>query len=219
MSEKFLVLATGNKGKVLEFQTLLAPGNFTLLTPKDIGFDSDIDETGTTFEANALIKADALANHMVAQGLPLYPVLSDDSGIIVDALGGAPGIYSARYAQDEMEINPEKEPIRPDIANRRKLLRELKVSELKAAEMKARAARFYCVLCYLSPGKGPQFFSGTCEGKVAEEESGSGGFGYDPIFIPEGYGKTFGELAEEVKDQLSHRAKAVGKFLEADHSS
>lgn len=194
-STRPLVLATGNRGKVLEFQSILAPAGFTLLTPNDIGFTDHVEETGDTFIQNALIKAKALVAHTG------YPVLADDSGLEVDAMGGAPGVYSARYAETSLD-----KAIPQAKANRNKLMQEM-------AGQSNRSARFRCVLCYLSPGLEPAFFFGVCEGEIAQYESGKGGFGYDPIFIPKGYEKTFGELSQVLKDQMSHRGLAASQFL------
>lgn len=195
-----LVLATSNKGKVLEFKSLLLPGGFNLLTSEEIGFNSEVDETGTTFEANALIKAEAL------RLFTAHPILSDDSGLGVDALGGAPGIYSARYSFGD-ELRDSTGTLLPiAAANRKKLLSAM-------GGITHRKARFHCVLCYLAPNEKPVFFASTCEGKIAEQEFGDGGFGYDPLFIPNGYEKTFAELSDQVKDELSHRGKATQLFL------
>lgn len=200
-----LVLATGNKGKVAEFQALLGPAGFTLLTPADIGFHGDVEETGTTFVENALLKAQALA------GLTSHPILSDDSGLEVEALGGAPGLYSARY--NTLESGPQGpwlddqgKPLPQAAANRAKLL--------KAMEGVAdRRARFRCVLCHLVPGGQPAFFEGVCAGEVIREARGGGGFGYDPVIVPEGHTRTFAELPGEIKDAISHRGRAVALFL------
>ncbi len=203
--DKTLVIATGNKGKVAEFQALLGPAGFTLLTPADIGFTEDVEETGTTFRENALLKARALA------ALTRHPVLSDDSGLEVDALGGAPGLYSARYSALESGphgpwLDPAGKPLPIAAANRAKLLKALDgVSD--------RRARFRCVLCFLAPGAAPAYFEGVCEGEVIREERGGGGFGYDPIIVPRGYAQTFAELPGPVKDALSHRGQAVSAFL------
>lgn len=200
-----LVLATGNKGKVAEFQGLLGPHGFTLLTPADIGFHGDVEETGTTFVENAYLKAKALAD------LTDHPVLSDDSGLEVDALGGAPGLYSARYAALETGpagpwLDAQGKPLPQAVANRTKLLRAMEGRQ-------DRGARFRCVLCYLAPGRETAFFEGVCEGEVIGEERGGGGFGYDPIIIPKGHTRTFAELPGEIKDAISHRGRAVALFL------
>jgi XTP/dITP diphosphohydrolase len=138
-------------------------------------------------------------------------VLSDDSGLEVDALGGAPGLYSARYA--ELPTGPKGpwldsggEPLPTAAANRAKLLKALEA-------VQERKARFRCVLCYLAPGREPAFFDGVCEGEVIREERGGGGFGYDPIIVPAGHRQTFAELPGEVKDAISHRGRAVAAFL------
>jgi XTP/dITP diphosphohydrolase len=200
-----LVLATGNPGKVAEFRSLLGPSGFALLTPADLGFSGDVEETGTTFRENALLKARALA------ALSPHPVLADDSGLEVDALGGAPGLYSARYAA--LETGPQGpwldvagRPLPAAAANRTKLLKALEgVSD--------RRARFRCVLCYLAPGAEPAFFEGVCEGEVIRAERGGGGFGYDPVIVPDGHRETFAELPGSVKDALSHRGRATAAFL------
>lgn len=206
-----LVVATGNRGKVLEFRELLAPAGFDLLLPADLGFSADIDETADTFAGNALIKARALASHTY------YPVLADDSGLEVDALGGAPGLYSARYAslddrapdkdgKPETWLDASGRPLPQAAANRAKLL--------KAMEgLTDRRARFRCVLCHLVPGREPAFFEGVCEGEIARKEIGDSGFGYDPLFIPRGRSETFAELPGAVKDALSHRGQAAALFL------
>lgn len=204
---KTLVLATGNKGKVAEFQALLGPAGYSLLTPADIGFQGDVEETGTTFRENALLKARALA------ALTSHPVLSDDSGLEVDALGGAPGLYSARYSTLESGppgpwLDSAGRPLPMAAANRAKLLKALEGAS-------DRRARFRCLLCYLAPGTAPAYFEGVCEGEVIREERGGGGFGYDPIIVPNGYAQTFAELPGEVKDAISHRGLAVSAFLAA----
>ena len=203
--QRTLVLATGNKGKVAEFQALLGPHGFTLLTPADIGFHGDVEENGDTFIENAFLKAKALA------GLTTHPILSDDSGLEVEALSGAPGLYSARYSA--LETGPQGpwldaagKPLPIAAANRVKLL--------MAMEGQAdRRARFRCVLCHLVPGRETAFFEGLCEGEVIQAERGGGGFGYDPIIVPKGYDQTFAELPGEIKDAISHRGRAVGLFL------
>ena len=210
-----LVIATGNPGKVKEFRALLAPGRVTLLTPEDIGFTGDVKETGQSFGENALLKARALA------GLTAFPVLSDDSGLEVEALGGAPGLHTARFAVSGEAIpgthgvwdSPGGGQAR---ANRAKLLHALEGAQ-------NRKARFVCTLCYL-PGSGegpvePVFFEGFCRGEIAREERGRGGFGYDSLFLPLGFDRTFAELPEAVKDGLSHRGQAVKLFLDFRRSA
>lgn len=208
-----LVIATGNRGKVAEFQSLLAPAGFTLLLPADLGFSGEVEETGDTFVANAFLKAAALA------AVSPHPVLADDSGLQVDALGGAPGVYSARYAALDsgpgsagqsrpLWTDAAGKPLPQAAANRAKLLKAMEGRQ-------DRKARFRCVLCYLVPGSEAAFFEGVCEGEITREERGESGFGYDPLFIPLGQDKTFAELPGDVKDVLSHRGKAVALFLKS----
>ncbi|MDB5105042.1 MAG: non-canonical purine pyrophosphatase, rdgB/HAM1 family [Fibrobacteres bacterium] len=202
-----LLIATGNRGKVVEFQSLLAPAGFTLLLPGDLGLSADVDETGDSYVANAFLKASALA------ALSPHPVLADDSGLEVDALGGAPGLYSARFSTLESGppgpwLDAAGKPLPQAAANRAKLLKAMEGQE-------NRSARFRCVLCYMEPGKSAAFFEGVCEGEIIREERGDGGFGYDPILIPKGYSQTFAELPGDVKDAISHRGKAAALFLKS----
>jgi XTP/dITP diphosphohydrolase len=198
---KTLILATRNAGKVREFQTLLGPLGYEVLTASQAGYDGDPEETGTTFRENAEIKARA-----VFQGTgSKYVVLSDDSGLAADALGGAPGVYSARYAG----------PGCTDGDNNTKLLRELG----RFGSLNDRIGRYQIALCLIEPGADPVFFEAACEGVIGFEERGSGGFGYDVLFIPVGEngkpldGRTFAEMSAEEKHPLSHRGKAVAALL------
>ncbi len=182
-----------------EFRDMLAPllikKGIGLQSLSEIGLNSEIPETGTTFQENALIKAEVVSKATAC------PVLSDDSGLEVEALGWAPGVYTARFAGVGAT----------NAANRQKLLEEL--SRVSAFGWERRRARFVCVLCWLEPGKPPQFFKGECEGHIALEEKGGGGFGYDPLFIPEGYTQTFAELPNHLKHDLSHRGRAIQAWL------
>ena len=184
-----LVLATGNPGKVAELQPLLADAGYALVTQRELGL-SDAIEDGRTFVENALIKA---RHACVGSGLP---ALADDSGIVVDALGGAPGLLSARYAG-----------VHGDAAgNNRKLLAELQgVPELK------RTARFVAVLVLLRHADDPLplIAQGTWEGRILTAPRGAHGFGYDPLFFDPLLGHGAAELAPEVKNQVSHRGKAL----------
>ncbi len=184
-----LVIATRNAHKTREIQQLLGP-QFTVRDLRTHSAISEIPETGISFEENARFKAVA-----VSQRLPDL-VIADDSGLEVDALGGAPGVYSARYAGIKAS---EKEKID-------KLLREL---ASVGAINDARRARFRCVLALACRGNLLGSVEGVVEGRIADKARGSGGFGYDPIFIPEGFQQTFGELPAEVKNTISHRAKAI----------
>lgn len=191
-----LLIATRNRGKLREFQELLADLPVKLLSLDDFPFIPEVEETGETFTENALLKAQA---YSAQTG---HWTLADDSGLEVDALGGAPGVYSARYAG--VAANDER--------RRAKLLLEL--SRTSGEE---RRARFICVIALVdSTGLQAQTFDGVCEGWIASEPKGTEGFGYDPIFVPDGYDKTFGELMPTTKKEISHRAqasKAVHTFL------
>lgn len=187
-----LVIATRNAHKTREIQQILGP-QFTVRDLRTHSAISEIPETGISFEENARFKAVA-----VSQRLPDL-VIADDSGLEVDALGGAPGVYSARYAGIKAS---EKEKID-------KLLREL---ASVGAINDARRARFRCVLALACRGNLLGSVEGVVEGRIADKARGSGGFGYDPIFIPEGFQQTFGELPAEVKNTISHRAKAIRRL-------
>ncbi len=187
-----IIIATGNAHKVLEFEQLLTGLGVRVESAAVVGGMPVVEETGQTFAANAFLKAEALRTLAPASAY----VLADDSGLEVDALEGAPGVYSARYAG----------PNASDAENRHQLLAAL--AGVGAGDA-TRSARFRCVLCLLGPEGEAQYFEGSCEGSITEAERGKEGFGYDSIFIPEGYSETFGELGESVKHRLSHRANAV----------
>lgn len=183
-----IVFATNNTHKLLEIKEILGEG-FEVVSLADINCHEDIPETGTTLEENARIKS----NYVVTN----YHLdcFADDTGLEVEALGGEPGVYSARY--DETTDHDSE-------ANMRKLLRKL-------GDNTNRKACFRTVISLMINGKEHQF-EGIVEGNIAFEKSGSNGFGYDPIFIPKGYDKSFAELGEGIKNQISHRAKAVQKL-------
>ena len=185
-----LIIATGNPHKVEEFETLLDGLGFEVCSAKVCGGMPDVDENGESFAANAQIKAEALRQ----LAPPGAWVLADDSGLEVDALDGAPGIYSARYAGADAT----------DGANLAKLL-----NAIEGVPAEKRTARFRCVLCLIDSDGFISHYDGSCEGRMDFEAHGEEGFGYDPAFIPDGFDKTFGELGEEVKSTLSHRARAV----------
>lgn len=199
-----LVFATGNAGKLREAAEILGPA-YRVLSPSDVGLSGfDVEETGTTFRENSLLKARALWH---ACGLPCF---ADDSGLEVDALGGAPGIYSARYASDHNFAS-----------NIDRLLAELCALEVEskagtASERRATpatfpgTARFRCVVTLILEDGKPNFFDGACEGRIARERHGSGGFGYDPVFVPDLYPNlTMAELSEDAKNAISHRGVAL----------
>jgi XTP/dITP diphosphohydrolase len=188
-----VVLASGNRKKLKELREVLASLPFELLAPEDLGGTTfDVDETETTFEGNARLKAVAYARRFGVAAL------ADDSGLEVDALGGAPGVYSARYAGEGAG----------DRANLEKLLRTLEGEP-------RRDARFRCVLVLVdAEGTRIASASGTCEGEILHAERGVGGFGYDPIFLPRGQTLTMAELASDEKNRLSHRGVAARELAE-----
>lgn len=186
-----LIVATRNAHKVEEIRSILHEDDVCDLSV--VENPPVVEETGVTFLENATLKAVAISK--ITEGL----VLSDDSGLEVDALGGAPGVYSSRYAGEEGN----------DALNNEKLLRELE-------GVSPRTARFRCVMVLARRGEVLADFSGSVEGEILREPFGAGGFGYDPLFCPEGYHESFAELGEEVKNSLSHRANAleqVAKWL------
>lgn len=183
-----LLIGTSNAGKVRELRQLLH--GWRLLTLADFPAVQPPAETGETFEDNAALKARYYAAHT---GLW---VLADDSGLEVEALGGAPGVHSARYAGAGAT----------DAENVAKLL-----AELRRTNDPERRGRFVCVIAIASPAGRTWLFRGACEGRIAHAPRGQGGFGYDPIFIPEGESRTFGELSAEEKQQRSHRARALAQ--------
>ena len=188
-----IVLGTTNAGKLKEYRELLADAPVTLLSLADVGLaDMDVEETGETFTANARLKARAYAESSGKFAL------ADDSGLCVDALNGAPGVYSARYGGGSLDAS----------GRCRKLLGEIEGVE-------DRSAHFACVIAVAHPQQETCLIAqGICEGTIAQEESkGTKGFSYDPIFIPNGYDLTFGDLDVEIKHQISHRAVATRKLV------
>ena len=189
---KTVIIATKNEGKAKEFESLFAAKGYNVKTLLDVPGSPDVEETGTTFEENAILKAEAISKeyHQV--------VIADDSGLIVDALDGRPGVYSARYAGEDKN----------DEANTNKVL-----SELEDVPENKRTARFYCALAVASPNQETITVSGTIEGYITEQPIGENGFGYDPIFYVKELGKTTAQLTKEEKNRVSHRAIAL-KALE-----
>lgn len=190
---KKIVLASGNKGKLAEFAQMLGHFNVEILPQSEFKV-SDVAETGTTFVENAIIKARHAA---IITGLP---VIADDSGLEVDALNGAPGIYSARYCGEHGN----------DSANYQKLLREL-------ANNSNRSARFQCVLVYMRHASDPTpiICQAAWEGHIGFKAQGNLGHGYDPVFIPQNYDVTAAQLANNEKNALSHRGKALNLLVQA----
>lgn len=185
-----LVFASNNGHKLSEVRAILT--GVEVLSLREIGFDSEIEETGETLEANSLLKAEAVSAYLAQHPeIAVDGVFSDDTGLEIVALGGAPGVRTARWAGEEHS----------DSKNREKAIRELtgKVD---------RSARFRTVVTLIRHGQVEQV-EGIVPGHIAEQEYGEGGFGYDPLFIPDGYDKTFAELPAEVKNSISHRARAI----------
>ena len=196
-----LYLASGNAHKVNEFRQLLKDeakdleGGLRIHSAKDIGGMPEVSEDTGTFEGNARKKVEALLAVIPAGAW----AFSDDSGVCVDALGGAPGVESAYFA------GPKSDPA----ANLAKL-----VEVMTAVPEGKRQGHFRCVLCVLGPDREPRYFDGRCDGRLALAPCGDAGFGYDPIFIPDGEDRTYSELGDAVKRQFSHRARAWRKLME-----
>lgn|SRR5690625_992853 len=182
-----IMIASRNKGKIKEFTEFFRPYGIEVTSLVDFETIPDIEETGESFEENAKIKAEQVAD------IVRMPVLADDSGLTVDALDGAPGIYSARYAGEGSS----------DDENNEKLL-----EALRDVPKEKRTARFVCVLAISTPGEETVYYKGYCEGEIAFEAKGENGFGYDPVFIAKGYDRTMAELSSEEKNAISHRRQA-----------
>ncbi|MFA5301928.1 MAG: RdgB/HAM1 family non-canonical purine NTP pyrophosphatase [Bacteroidales bacterium] len=182
-----LIFATGNVHKCEEARTILGP-LVSIIMPSSLGFSGEIPETGATLKENALQKAAFIREKF---GMPCF---ADDTGLEVDALNGAPGVYSARYAGEA--CSPSE--------NVKKLLHQLQ-------KQAVRTARFRCVIALINEGR-TEFFEGVVEGKIIHTPKGTGGFGYDPVFVPEGYNKTFAELTATEKNHISHRKRALEKM-------
>jgi XTP/dITP diphosphohydrolase len=189
-----IVIASHNKGKVREIGELLAPLGLSVASAGEMGVDEP-EETGLTFAQNAILKA---RNTMEKTGLA---ALADDSGLAIPALDGAPGIYSARWAGADKNFD----------AAFSRILRELADKNIKDAN--GTPAYFICALCLSIPGSEDMVFEGRIDGTLAFPARGEHGFGYDPIFVPEGYDITFAEMDSEKKHSMSHRARAFKKFL------
>ena len=185
-----VILASKNAHKLEELSAILGQLGFEIALESEYGLDIEVEETGTTFEENSLLKAEAV---MKASGLP---VLADDSGLMVDALHGAPGVYSARYGHKSSD------------AERTAYLLENMID----VPDEARTAKFVCVITCLWPDGRKIVARGECPGRILHEVHGSNGFGYDPVFYVPEQGKTFAELSPEEKNAISHRARALQEF-------
>ena len=193
MSQQTLVIATRNSGKLFELRQLLRDLPFTLSDLSSFPLIESVEETGATFAENACMKARAYAEQTRSLAL------ADDSGLEVNSLGGAPGVYSARYAGEGASDEQRTDKL---------------LAKLSKGIPGDRAARFVSAAIANSGGRILNVSLGVCEGRIAEAPRGANGFGYDPIFIPDGYSLTFGELSEEVKNQISHRAYALKGALD-----
>lgn len=184
-----VVLASKNQHKLVELQQILTHYGMEILLESDVGVDVEVDETGATFEENSFLKAEAV---MRATGMP---AIADDSGLVVDALDGAPGVYSARYGEGELSGL------------------DLVLEKMQGVPERERAARFVCVITFLKPDGTRIVARGACEGAIATEKHGVGGFGYDPIFYVPEEGCTFAEMPSHRKNEISHRALALREFV------
>ncbi|MCR4709958.1 MAG: RdgB/HAM1 family non-canonical purine NTP pyrophosphatase [Clostridiales bacterium] len=209
------ILASQNKNKIKEIRAILEKYGINVITRDDAGIPTDdIEETGTTFEENSHLKASVIMDMIAADpSLAEYldsPVIADDSGLMVDAIGGAPGVYSARYAGEGCTYDD----------NNTKLL-----AALDGVPESERTAKFVTVITLIYPnekdvpdaarpqdGRYVLVAKGECRGHIAASKKGEGGFGYDPVFIPEGYSKSFAELGTDFKNTISHRAKALAEL-------
>jgi len=184
-------LATANPGKISEMRMILSNLGINILTRKDLGINMEIEETGTTFFENAKLKADVIC---LASGLPS---IADDSGLLVDALNGRPGVYASSFGGEDLTAEERC----------RYLLKQMENSE-------QRRAKFVCTIVCVFPDGKLLTAEGECRGQITTELSGSGGFGYDPVFLPDGKDKTMAELTAEEKNEISHRGKALRSFKE-----
>lgn len=187
-----IILASNNKKKMAEMQTLLADLGVEVVSQREAGCDFEVEETGTTFEENAYLKAIAVTN---ATG---EAAVADDSGLMVDALDGAPGVYSARFTGNHEDSDEQRYLYLLD----------------KLQGVTERGAKFVSCICCTFPNGDVLRSRGECPGTIALAPSGNGGFGYDPVFVPDGFDCTMAELSAEKKNEIAHRGKAIRKFKE-----
>ena len=212
MGEMKLVFASNNAHKLSEVRAIM-PAGVEVVSLHDIGFEQDIDETGTTLAQNSLIKAQTVAAWIKdRKAQDIDGVFADDTGLEIDALGGEPGVYTARWAERETGVHlPEMETY---AANRAKALRELEGKENRGCQFKTviTLIRFQASDDRTEPSITQ--VEGIVRGEITREEHGAGGFGYDPVFRREGYDQTFGELPATIKNNISHRARALEALIE-----
>lgn len=195
-----IIFATGNQGKMREIRAIMGDCEAEIISMKEAGLDLDIEENGTTFEENAMIKARAVADALDAQGKAREcVVMADDSGLEIDCLNGEPGVYSARYLGEETPF---------DVKSKDFLRRMADVPE------EERGARFVCAIAAVFPDGEAVVTRGIVEGRIGHELQGDNGFGYDPIFYLPEYGRTAAELSDEEKNQISHRSRALALMKE-----
>lgn len=187
-----LIIASNNEGKIREMKKILEPLGYEVFSQKEVNINVEVEETGTTYEENAVLKAEAIYNLTKAN------VLSDDSGLSIDYFDGAPGVYSARF--------------KPELSS--KDTNEYILHEMKDVEYSKRDASFVCCICFIKEDGEKIIVEAKCDGKIAYEQKGDNGFGYDPIFYLEDYDKTMSEISEEEKNKISHRAKALEMLRE-----
>lgn len=187
-----LILASNNMGKLREFKEILAPMDIGIVPQALAGVDFEVNETGDTFEENAFLKASAVAE------VTRFPAVADDSGLCVEALDGAPGVHSARFGGGK------------DWTDEQKYMYLLE----KLQGVEDRRAKFVSCICCFLPGGETIYARGECPGRILLAPEGDGGFGYDPVFAPEGYDKSFALLGDDIKNQISHRARALAVFRE-----
>lgn len=185
-----LIIASNNEGKIKEYKEILEPFGYDVISQKEAGIDIEIPETGTSYRENALLKAEGIYK------LTKKAVLSDDSGLSIDFLNGGPGLYSARF--------------KPELSQEEK--NQYILNEMKDTDN--RKAKFVCSICFIFENGEKIEVQGICSGKISRKIEGERGFGYDPIFIPDGYDKTFSDIGQEEKNKISHRAIAIKELIE-----
>lgn len=186
-----IILASNNKNKLKEISEKVKEFNFNVISQSQAGYDIEVEETGKTFEENAILKAEAIYK------ISNMPVIAEDSGLEIDSLNGEPGVYTGRYAG-------------PNATSQDKIEKVLKL--MKDVEENKRTARFKCVICYIDKKGEKHIFEGSCEGKITYEPCGTAGFDYDPIFLYDT--RTFAQMSCEEKNKISHRGQAVNKLVE-----